>query len=217
MHNIAPADIPVGLHWHHFGSPILPPIAPVSTVDTPSDKNTVLVYLPFENLDEIKSILKTFGKDRFVIYHPEATPEETDNLVIKSLSRTGFHQDLLLTSGVLCNSGFELPSEALQLGKKLLVKPVRGQMEQLSNAIALEELEYGWSTEGLDQKMINDWLKLPSDTQVIFPDVAGRIAQWVADGMQEPMKNLTQSLWQETQVLEKPKGLSKKKSTAAAA
>ena len=29
LQNFAPADVELGLHWHHFGTPILPPIAPV--------------------------------------------------------------------------------------------------------------------------------------------------------------------------------------------
>ena len=40
-------------------------------------------------------------------------------------------------AGVVCNSGFELISECLQLGKTVLTRPVLGQMEQMSNAFAL--------------------------------------------------------------------------------
>jgi uncharacterized protein (TIGR00661 family) len=28
IRNFAPADYPVGLHWHHFNQPILPPVVP---------------------------------------------------------------------------------------------------------------------------------------------------------------------------------------------
>ena len=46
----------------------------------------------------------------------------------------GFQQDLHRCEGVICSAGFELPSEAIQLGKKLLVQPVAGQMEQQQRA-----------------------------------------------------------------------------------
>jgi uncharacterized protein (TIGR00661 family) len=41
------------------------------------------------------------------------------------------------------NAGFELASEAMFLGKKILVKPLAGQMEQLSNALVIDSLELG--------------------------------------------------------------------------
>jgi uncharacterized protein (TIGR00661 family) len=44
---------------------------------------------------------------------------------------------------VICGAGFELAGESLQLGKKLLVKPLKGQFEQLSNALALEKASTG--------------------------------------------------------------------------
>ena len=44
------------------------------------------------------------------------------------------------SAGVLCGAGFETPSEALHLGKKLLVVPMKNQYEQHCNAAALQEL-----------------------------------------------------------------------------
>ncbi len=42
--------------------------------------------------------------------------------------------------GVLCGAGFETPSEALYLKKKLLVIPMKNQYEQQCNAMALKEI-----------------------------------------------------------------------------
>jgi hypothetical protein len=41
---------------------------------------------------------------------------------------------------VICGAGFETPAEALFLGKKLLVVPMKGQYEQQCNAAALKEM-----------------------------------------------------------------------------
>ena len=56
-------------------------------------------------------------------------------------------KDLKESEGIITNAGFETPSEALSMGKKVFVKPLKGQFEQLSNAKALKQLKY--------QKLLN--------------------------------------------------------------
>ncbi len=79
--------------------------------------------------------------------------------------------------GTTCDAGFELPSKALQLGKKLLLRPLNGQMEQTSNALAIQELGLGSVMRKLDTKTVNRWLKMPSGRLQSYPDVAGSIAE----------------------------------------
>ena len=62
------------------------------------------------------------------------------HIQINPLSHSEFHAHLLDAEGVISNAGFELASECLHLGKKLLVKPLAGQFEQLSNALALQAM-----------------------------------------------------------------------------
>ena len=87
--------------------------------------------------------------------------------------------DLATSQGVICNAGFELASEAIQLGKKLLVKPLLGQMEQLSNAKALEDLELGMTMDTLDPRTVKNWLDNFQAKQVIYPNVAEAIVDWL--------------------------------------
>ena len=61
----------------------------------------------------------------------------------------GFKRDLATARGVICNTGFELISECLQWGKPVL-RPLAKQMEQLSNAAALEQLGYATTMEALN-------------------------------------------------------------------
>lgn len=44
------------------------------------------------------------------------------------------------SNGVVCGAGFETPSEALFLRKKLLVIPMKNQYEQKCNALALKKM-----------------------------------------------------------------------------
>ena len=42
--------------------------------------------------------------------------------------------------GILCGAGFETPAEALYLNKKLLVVPMKSQLEQHYNAASLKRM-----------------------------------------------------------------------------
>jgi uncharacterized protein (TIGR00661 family) len=179
MKYLAPASIHLGLHWHHFGQAILPPIAEVPEGEMPVDPNKIVVYLGFEAHEDIIQLLEPLNSHLFVVYGPYPNFQSFDHIQLKPLSRRGFQKDVATATGVICNAGFELASEAIQLGKKLLVKPLHGQMEQLSNAKALEELGLGATMNTLDTAAVRHWLDNFEAQRVIYPNVAGAIADWI--------------------------------------
>ncbi len=197
MRHFAPADVHLGLHWHHFDQPILPPIAEVHTSKHAPEENKIVVYLGFESHDDVIRLLEPFKNYLFVVYGPYEKYQNYDHIQLKPLSREGFQRDLSSASGVICNAGFELASEAIQLGKKLLVKPLQGQMEQLSNARALEELSLGMTMDTLEQNKVAHWLKHGHAKQVAYPDVASEIIQWMQEesGSWKNTQKLSDKLW----------------------
>ena len=117
-------------------------------------------------------------------------------LSIKLLfSKTQFFTDLAACSGVICNAGFELPSEALNLGKKLLVKPLTYQFEQHCNALALSQLNLGTVTPQLDKTIVKTWLKQPCGPQMNYPDVSEHISRWVIQGDWSRTDGLVKDCW----------------------
>ena len=183
---------------HHFGTPILPPIAPIHCESTHAKETFVLVYLPFESRTEITKLLKRFPDQKFVIYHPDAEPKKIKNLDWRKPSRHQFPEDLAACDGVICNAGFELASETLQLGKKILVKPMSKQVEQHSNALALESLGWGRAMMNLSPAIVEDWL---SDTQAVtlkYPDTAAIVADYIAQGAKGNIEQLVNKLWSQT-------------------
>ncbi len=201
MRNFAPVNVSLGLHWHHFNQAILPPIAEVHESDEVSDPNKIVVYLGFEAVDEVIALLEPFENHLFVFYGPFPQYESRGHIQLKPLSREGFKHDLATAGGVICNAGFELSSEAIQLGKKLLIKPLKGQVEQLSNARALEELGLGMSMDELDPAQVKVWLDNWSAQRVVYPDVPKAIAQWVLQGdwkNADSRAELSLALWQQT-------------------
>lgn len=198
---MAPVAQPVGLHWHGFGQPLLPPIlepmAPPSTVEP--DK--VLVYLPFEDTADLVRLFKPFTDHRFFIYCAIPQAESHGHIRLCPFSRSGFKADLTDCAAVVTGAGFELPSEALVLGKKLLVRPLAAQFEQESNAKALALLGRARVMTQLNPHEVAELLTDPMPAPVHYPAVASALAAWVRAGRRQPLTELAHDLWQQTRGL----------------
>ncbi|MFY0665722.1 MAG: glycosyltransferase [Natronospirillum sp.] len=193
----APASLSLGAHWHHFNSPILPPLMHPSIETTETDPEQVLVYLPFEDAADIMELLEPITDYRFHVFTDALPPGVLDHIEIHPFGRDNFQHKLRVCESVLCNAGFELASEALQLGRRILVKPMHGQMEQASNAKALQELGYGSAAQHLNTELILQWLLHAPRVQVRYPDVADAVAQWIASGDWSATEDLVEGLWKQ--------------------
>jgi uncharacterized protein (TIGR00661 family) len=200
MRNFAPVDVGVGLHWHHFNQPILPPIIDTSPTGSVINKRKIIVYLPFEEHEAVMKFLTPFVDFEFHVYSPANVVSRLSHIVFKPLSRNGFRQDFHDCVGIISNAGFELASEALLAGKKILAKPLHSQMEQLSNAFALQKLGYGQTMYELDTKVVSAWLYDQHAVQINYPNVAQIIVQWIVQGMPEMTADFIDSVWSKTEV-----------------
>ncbi len=197
INKFAPADYHIGLHWYHFEQPILPPIVHTSHEEV-EVAPFVLVYLPFEKVAHISELLFRFTNHSFVCYHPDITEvESVENIELRPLCHESFQYDLKRCSGVIANGGFELPSEAMSLGKKLLLKPLEGQFEQQSNVATLEMLGLALSMDYLDASVVSRWLDEQQADKVVYPDVASAICEWVIQGNWSDHQQLSQGLWKQ--------------------
>lgn len=195
----APADEYIGFHWHHFNHPILPPMIKTDLDILPPQRNKILVYLPFLAKTQYHKLFHQFPDVMFHQYHQVERPSRHDNVYCSPLSRGDFLQDFRDCAGVISNAGFGVCSEAINYGKKLLVQPLQGQMEQLSNASALEKIGYGTI---VDRKIsfnnLEQWLDQPQAQPVGYPDVADKLAEWIVQGRQSSLAELSQQLWDST-------------------
>lgn len=193
----APASRPIGLHWHHFEAPLFPPIIDTGLERVANGNDLTLVYLPFEDTKRVVALLKTLAPYRFVVYAPGAAEERHDNVEVRPTDVQGFRQTLQLCTRVICNAGFELVSECLHLGIPVLVRPLTGQVEQLSNARALETLNGGQVMVELNAPQVREWLRAtPALVQIRYPDVALALADWLCGGARErELEPLRRRLW----------------------
>lgn len=197
LNKYAPAKTYLPLHWHHFNQNILPPMVETQHIKGVSViKNKVMVYLPFENQYEVLNSLAPLKKYKFVVYSPLGIESYAENVHFKPLSRNGFMKDLSDCDAVIANAGFELSSEVLSLGKRLLIKPLTGQVEQQSNAIAMEKLHYGKVLNSLNCRYISHFLDISDRVKINYPNVAAYIVDWIKQGMPERNSDWYSQIWQ---------------------
>jgi uncharacterized protein (TIGR00661 family) len=76
------------------------------------------------------------------------------------------------SAGLLCSAGFEGPSEALFLGKKLFAVTIKGQYEQYCNASSLKQLGLPNASEINDDSLmkLRDWGRNEQNIKLDFPN-----------------------------------------------
>ena len=84
------------------------------------DEGFYLVYLPNFNIKDIFNNLNRI-KANFRIFHDVKYTQHTSSINIYPLDKFIFHWNLVNCHGVITSAGFQTPSEALYLGKKLMV------------------------------------------------------------------------------------------------
>jgi len=139
---------------------LVPPIIrPAVQQRTPSNGEHLLVY--YNHPDGVDHVIEALRPVRapFIIYcnDPARATCDDDYITVKAPCLNGFLDDLASACGVICTAGFTLISEALYLGKPLLVVPNQGIFEQTINALFLQRQGLGQAV--LDRPLASDDVK----------------------------------------------------------
>jgi uncharacterized protein (TIGR00661 family) len=121
-----------------------PPILRSAILDAKRDverRDHVLVYQTSDTFSALVPSLRQLP-GRFVVYGFKRN-EELGNVTLKDFSEQGFVDDLKRCRAVIAGGGYSLMGEAVFLGKPMYSVPLRGQAEQVVNALYLEKLGYG--------------------------------------------------------------------------
>ena len=128
---------------------MFPPILREEILDLePSKGEHVLVYQTSTSNFKLIETLKKVD-EKFIVYGFDLEKVEK-NLIYRKFNEDQFFKDLGSCKAVLANGGFTLISESIYLKKPVLSIPVKGQFEQILNAIYLERLGYGEFHEELE-------------------------------------------------------------------
>ena len=148
----------IGLAYDNYDDFIFKPVIDESLLmDNIDNDDFYLLYLPSLNIKEIMFHLEKFKDYRWKIYSPQVrNSEKIGKIELNVLNRDKFRCDLVRCNGIITASGFSTTSEALILNKKLWSIPIKGQYEQICNAIALKKM--GIFTSEFNRSSINDWI-----------------------------------------------------------
>ena len=179
----APVKTGVGFHFKSYGENIFTPVIK-KEIRNAQTKNLghYTVYLPAYDDKKMISLLSTFKNIQWHIFskHTKKT-YESDNCRIRPVSTAAFTESFTTCEGILCGAGFETPAEALLMGKKLLIVPMKHQYEQHCNAAAAKGL--GVSViKSLKKKhlhKIENWLNEKDGLQINYPDETEKIIDFV--------------------------------------
>ena len=132
----------IGLHFKQYDDFILPPVIKKDIQQAePRDRVHVAVYLSAYSDATVKQYLQPLKEFRFQVFSREVRrPVMNGNIEFIPVNKGAFNRSLVNCKAILTGAGFETPAEALYLGKKLMVIPIRGQYEQSCNAAALERM-----------------------------------------------------------------------------
>jgi len=190
-----PINTTISSHFFHFNQAILPPFVDKELKkrnDLKTKKNSFLVYLAWEERDKIISILNQINGNEFIYYCSVKQEIQIDNVKVKPFSNQNFKNDLISCNGLITNAGFQLPAEAIYLGKKILCKPLIGQPEQEHNAQTLKKLKYAKVCDKFTRNEIESWIKDGTQKQKLFNDPLDLIMEMVENPKEDMSKKIAE-------------------------
>jgi uncharacterized protein (TIGR00661 family) len=139
LKNYAPAETYVGFHFDRYDSFIFPPVIKQSIIEAkPEDHGHITVYTPAYLNECHEQIWRDLAPIEVHWFLPNIVkPYKDGNIHFFPISQQYFNESLIHCFGLVTGGGFETPSEAMYLGKKLLTIPISSQYEQQCNAQAL--------------------------------------------------------------------------------
>ncbi len=181
----APVCIPLGLHFKEYDNFIKTPIIRKELREYDiENRGHYTVYLPsFSEKTLLQCLKKIEVSWELFSKHYKGAPYTDGNVTVNPVSYDKFIESFTGSEGILTNAGFETPSEALFLGKKVLAVPMKGQYEQECNAVALDLMGYQviHKVGNSFAERIANWISLPSAEKKEYKNIVPDIAQTILE------------------------------------
>ncbi len=180
LRHYAPSTAQYGFHFQEYAPGIATPVIRRQVRElVPTDEGHYTVYLPaFEEELLVERLRYLSQATRWEVFSKHSTrPAVHGNVRVWPVSGADFLGSLARAAGVLCGAGFETPAEALFLGKKLLVVPMKQQYEQQCNAAALTQMGIPVIKNLKDKHLgaLDEWLHQGQAVPVDYPDRTGAV------------------------------------------
>ena len=183
MKYYAPATHYVGFHFDRYDDFIHTPVIRAEIRNMViSNEGHYTVYLPAIDDRFLVPILKKVPQVRWEVFSKHAKSAYQDgNVKVYGVNNELFNQSLASSAGLFTGGGFEGPAEALFMGKKLLVAPMKFQYEQQCNAYALKQfgIPVIWGSNRNWLPLIQRWVNEPQQNDFRFPDETAAVIEKV--------------------------------------
>ena len=173
LKHYAPAYPRYGFHFQSLDDfNFTPVIRPSIRKAIIKKKGHYTVYLPAYSDEEIIAILSPFKTVIWEVFSKHNQQEyKVDNIHIRPVSLDQFTISFTTCTGILCTAGFETPAEAIFMGKKLCVVPMKNQYEQTCNAAFLQSMGITVLNDlKNDSEKIVGWLDQQNAVHINYPD-----------------------------------------------
>jgi uncharacterized protein (TIGR00661 family) len=174
LNNYAPATTKYGFHFASYDKNIFTPVIRKETREQEvANKGHYTVYLPSYDDDRLVKRLSAFKDVSWEVFSKHNTKSKrVKNINLQPVNVEKFTKSMAFSAGVLCGAGFETPAEALHLGKKLMVIPMKNQHEQHLNAAALQHMGVPVikSLKAKFEPLVTEWLEHGKIIPVHYPD-----------------------------------------------
>ncbi len=179
LKHYAPCTRPIGFHFDEFDTFIHKPVIRKPIREAKTEKlNHYTVYLPAYDDAKLIALLSQIPETEWHIFSKRTKEKyQKQNCTVHPVDNTAFVKSFTTCTGVLTSAGFETPAEALFMGKKLFVIPIKGQYEQYCNALGAKELGASYAT-ALNSTTIRDvkqWVLSGKAVKVNYPDDTAQI------------------------------------------
>ena len=184
LKHYAPANYKYGFNFKPFSPDIFPPVVRHDIRNAESSlKPHYTVYLPAYSDQQIQNVLSRIPDTEWQVFSKHSkTKYSVGNIHFQPVSLDGFTKSFLSCTGLICTAGFEGPAEAIYMGKKLCVIPMKKQYEQYCNAAYLKSLGIKvldhFSTSA---PVLADWILNCQPLEIKFPDITREILQGILE------------------------------------
>ena len=176
----APSTYQYGFNFKAAPDAIFPPVIrkDIRTAETTVNKHYT-VYLPAYSDQQIQAVLSKIPEVEWQVFSKHSKDKYTaGNIQFQPVSLEGFTHSFLHCTVLISTAGFEGPAEALFMGKKLCVIPMKKQYEQYCNAAYLKSMGIkvlDHFTNSSDE--LSRWVHHSPALQIIFPDLTREILE----------------------------------------
>ncbi|MES2417310.1 MAG: glycosyltransferase family protein [Bacteroidota bacterium] len=185
LSHYAPTTHHVGFHFKAYDDYIYTPVIR-SEIRSLSISNLghYTVYLPAVADAHLVKLLQQLPVTEWQIFSKHTRHSYVaGNCKVEPIDNEKFNRSLASCAGLFTGGGFEGPAEALYLGKKLLIAPMRFQYEQQCNAYALKQfgIPIIWGSNKNWLPFLKQLVNEPQNQEFNFSDQTAEIVAKVVD------------------------------------